>query len=329
PPPSPSPALPPPPLPSPPPPPLPPPPQPSPPPPLPPLPLPPPPPPPFPPPPLPSPPPPPLPPPPQRPPPPPPQPPPPSPPLAPQPSLPIKPRSYPPRLAQFTKPPQRFVSSPPSPDDGRSADPMDDYYGGTSCPDAEYVLNKHNTYRGKHQAGALQWSVILAQSATAYAQELARKGCPLWHSPGNDVGENLLVTQRVPKPDNTCGMAVQAWYEEVKDYDFSTPRPFRDNWAKGIGHFTQVVWRNTVYLGCGVGVADQNLEIMPGVTLKGGCKIIVCQYKSSGNIPNDADFRRNVLPDTTYASERALVTANDRPGIDRSEPGVVWERLIM
>ncbi|GIL67279.1 hypothetical protein Vafri_20710 [Volvox africanus] len=255
--------------------------------------------------------------------PPPPLPPPPPPPLAPEPLAFIKPRSSPPRPSQSTRPAPRLVSSPPAPEEGTSSDYE---LGGTSCPDAEFVLARHNVYRGRHQARPLRWSVILAESATAYAQQLARQGCPLTHSPDNDIGENLLVSQRVPKPDNTCGMAAQAWYGEVQDYEFNTSRPFRDNWPKGIGHFTQMIWRNTMYLGCGVAVADQNYEIMPGRMARGGCKIIVCHYKTPGNTPNDAAFRDNVQRDTTPVSERARMAATYRI---EDEPGVVWEQLIM
>ncbi|GIM12035.1 hypothetical protein Vretimale_15488 [Volvox reticuliferus] len=112
---------------------------------------------------------------------------------------------------------------------------------GGNCPDAETVLTQHNFYRARHQAGALRWSPTLAADSTAYAQLLARQGCSLRHSYGRDYGENLMLVQQVPKPDDTCNLAVRSWYDEVQDYDFKAPQPFYDNWPKGIGHFTQLV----------------------------------------------------------------------------------------
>ena len=38
--------------------------------------------------------------------------------------------------------------------------------------------------------------------------------------------------------------AVQAWYDEVKDYNFSY-----GGFAMNTGHFTQLVWRETVKVG--------------------------------------------------------------------------------
>lgn len=46
---------------------------------------------------------------------------------------------------------------------------------------------------------------------------------------------------RYPASDNTCSVAVRAWYGEVAMYNWRAPAPYRDNWAKGIGHFTQLV----------------------------------------------------------------------------------------
>ena len=47
----------------------------------------------------------------------------------------------------------------------------------------------------------------------------------------------------------TTGEAVDMWYNEVDDpgYDFSNP-----GWDYGTGHFTQVVWKGTTEVGCGV-----------------------------------------------------------------------------
>jgi uncharacterized protein YkwD len=115
--------------------------------------------------------------------------------------------------------------------------------GGGNCPDAATLLNLTNVYRVRHQASPMNWSDSLAAAATAYAQKLAKNGCQLVHSGVKDAGENLMMWQGYPKPDNSCTGAIRSWYGEVKNYNFNAPRPYADNWPKGTGHFTQVVSR--------------------------------------------------------------------------------------
>jgi hypothetical protein len=46
---------------------------------------------------------------------------------------------------------------------------------------------------------------------------------------------------------DTNDNSAQSWYKEIKDYDFANP-----NDSTGvIGHFTQMVWKNSQTLGCG------------------------------------------------------------------------------
>ncbi|GLI70346.1 hypothetical protein VaNZ11_015307 [Volvox africanus] len=166
---------------------------------------------------------------------------------------------------------------------------------GSNCPDAQTVLDVHNFYRTRHQAPPLEWDEDLAAGSTAYAQQLASQGCPLRHSNGRDYGENLLLTQGYPKPDSSCTLAVKSWYDEVENYDFNAQQPFADNWPKAVGHFTQVVWKSTSRLGCGVGVADMPIQLGTRAVYNGGCKIVVCRYRLPGNYANDMAFLRNVL----------------------------------
>ena len=59
-------------------------------------------------------------------------------------------------------------------------------------------------------------------------------------------------------------------------YDFSRP-----GFDLKTGHFTQVVWKDTRQLGCGVAMCD-------------GGEIWVCNYSPPGNFVRS--FRQNVLP---------------------------------
>ncbi len=121
----------------------------------------------------------------------------------------------------------------------------------------------------------LTWSVELAAIAQAYSERLASTGCGLNHS-STMYGENLYW-QRGLSP--TPADVVQGWYDEVMCY---TPGPFMRGDqcdmactdamnASGCGHYTQVIWRNTQRVGCGVAVCPSGAEIW------------TCNYDPPGN----------------------------------------------
>ena len=66
------------------------------------------------------------------------------------------------------------------------------------------------------------------------------------------------------------------WYGEVKQYAFPD-----GGFSMETGHFTQVVWRGTTQLGCGVSTCR-------------GMDIWVCEYDPPGNV--QGQYRQNVLP---------------------------------
>ena len=69
------------------------------------------------------------------------------------------------------------------------------------------------------------------------------------HSSGFGVGENLFWSAGPSVgSDDQAVAAVQAWYDEIENYNFNTGQ------TNGgvIGHFTQVVWDDTSELGIGM-----------------------------------------------------------------------------
>ncbi|PID84053.1 hypothetical protein CSB09_02775 [Candidatus Gracilibacteria bacterium] len=140
----------------------------------------------------------------------------------------------------------------------------------TSSPQKEW-LNIHNTLRKKHRVGPLKWSQRLAENAQRYANS-----CPNQHSKGlGFYGENIGMASFDQSPD----MVVNRWYNENKFYDFTT-----GVFEPKAGHFTQIVWKNTREVGCGM-----------ARNCKGKFKnIVVCQYLPAGN--RIAEMKRNVFP---------------------------------
>ncbi|KAG2485688.1 hypothetical protein HYH03_015575 [Edaphochlamys debaryana] len=215
-------------------------------------------------------------------------------------------RRPPPHHSHGTEPtPQqavaKFAFSPPPPhrtQGGTRAPPV-----GISCTDETLLLQRHNAYRALHGAPALTWSPTLAATAQTYAATLAANECRLMHADQSSVawadkwGENLGMawTTSPDGIDQSCVSSLDRWYNEVVDYLF-TSTPWTSNSATGkvIGHFTQVVWKSTSTLGCGVATG-----LMSGGAT---CKAIVCRYQAPGNFVTDAQFLANVLPKATPPS---------------------------
>ena len=84
------------------------------------------------------------------------------------------------------------------------------------------------------------------------------------HRRPNDYGENLYWSYN-KSPDSK--MVVDAWGSEIKDYDYATNTC---NPNKVCGHYTQVVWRDTKEVGCGVAYCGKE-------------QVWVCNYSPPGN----------------------------------------------
>ncbi|KAI9490547.1 CAP domain-containing protein [Zychaea mexicana] len=138
-----------------------------------------------------------------------------------------------------------------------------------SSATAKSALKIHNEFRAKHSAPALKWSTTLEK----YAQSWANK-CDFKHTNG-PYGENLAWGYA------NFPAAISAWYNEEEKYDYNNP-----GFSGSTGHFTQVVWKSTTELGCGI------------KTCPDGAKNYVCSYKSPGNVvsSDNAYFKKNVLP---------------------------------
>jgi hypothetical protein len=128
------------------------------------------------------------------------------------------------------------------------------------------ILAAHNKYRSEVGIPSLRWSNNLASSAQQWANQLAATG-RFEHSRS---GENLWK--------GTAGrfsftQMVDSWGNEKRF--FLPNRNFPDvsstgNW-QDVGHYTQIVWRNTT-------------EVGGGIATGGGSDILVCHYNPVGNV---------------------------------------------
>ncbi|XP_062177576.1 pathogenesis-related protein 1-like [Alnus glutinosa] len=123
-------------------------------------------------------------------------------------------------------------------------------------------LKAHNDARAAVGVPALTWDDKVA----AYAQDYANKrigDCSLVHS-GGPYGENIAWGSA----DLSGTAAVKMWVDEKANYDYNSNTCAA---GKVCGHYTQVVWRNSVRLGCAK------------VRCNSGGTFIICNYDPPGN----------------------------------------------
>ena len=135
-------------------------------------------------------------------------------------------------------------------------------------PFAQAFVDAHNAARGRAEPTPepalpdLVWDEDLAAIATDWAA-----GCVFEHSTG-ETGENLAAYSDEVEPN----VIVDGWFSEIADYDYAT-----NTCADGAacGHYTQVVWRDTLRVGCAV----------QSCTLDGFGRgdLWVCEYDPAGN----------------------------------------------
>ena len=135
------------------------------------------------------------------------------------------------------------------------------------------ILAVHNRERAAIGVGPLQWDGGLARDAAAWGKHLVRLGY-LVHS---DVpqGENLWAGTR---GYYSIEAMVGLWAQEKKAFK---PGVFPSNSRTGdladVGHYTQLVWRDTGNVGC-------------AVTRGGADDFLVCRYSSPGNVIGGRPF---------------------------------------
>lgn len=137
--------------------------------------------------------------------------------------------------------------------------------GGGGAP-AEWAetVQVHNAKRALHGTPALSWSASLASKAQAWANT-----CNVWHPKDGVYGENLFTWT-----NGTGRDATEWWYNEIRYYDWNNPIASYNQGDtdrdREVRHFTQVVWKATTTVGCGINKC-------------GDVNYIVCRYLPPGN----------------------------------------------
>ncbi|KAG8735609.1 hypothetical protein FRC12_017980 [Ceratobasidium sp. 428] len=141
---------------------------------------------------------------------------------------------------------------------------------GSGNANIDAYLKGHNDIRAQHGAVPLTWADDLAAAAVKWA------GNCVWEHSGGKVGkfgENLAAGTGL-----TAAAAVKMWTDEASDYNPANPQ---------YSHFTQVVWKATTEVGCGVVSCNNLLQGWSGAV-----DFHVCEYRAPGNVIGQ--FAQNV-----------------------------------
>jgi len=132
----------------------------------------------------------------------------------------------------------------------------------------DYV-NAHNAARSEVGVPNIVWNKTVAAFAQSYANK--HKGdCQLIHS-GGRYGENLAGSTG----DLSGSDAVKLWVSEKSNY-YSNSNSCAA--GKVCGHYTQVVWENSLRLGCAKVRCDN------------GGTFITCNYDPPGNYVGERPY---------------------------------------
>lgn len=132
------------------------------------------------------------------------------------------------------------------------------------------VLAAQNRERAALGVAPLSWDGALARDARAWADRLAATGA-FAHAPVDrqaPQGENLWAGTR---GRFSVEAMIGGWTEEKR---FFKPGAFPDNSRTGrwqdVGHYTQLIWRDTRRVGCAVARGAKE-------------DVLVCRYAQAGN----------------------------------------------
>ena len=122
----------------------------------------------------------------------------------------------------------------------------------------------------------MRWSTSIAATAQAYAETLAADNCAFRHSMGSGLGENLAKNRGSMRNPTAV---TESWAGEEACWTFGTFMQTdscdmtctTQMFSNGCGHYTQIIWRNTTQVGCGMATCSDSSEIW------------VCNYSPPGN----------------------------------------------
>jgi len=149
-------------------------------------------------------------------------------------------------------------------------------YATLSATDIQTIVSRHNYYRADARLDVaaipalpkLVWDTTVAASAQAWANN-----CQFQHS-GGQYGENIWAGST---GFFTVTNMVDSWASEKASFTY--PTTCNAPPGKSCGHYTQIIWKDTRRIGCGLANACPS-----------GFDLLVCQYDPPGNFVGAAPY---------------------------------------
>ncbi|KAL5560886.1 hypothetical protein UlMin_030633 [Ulmus minor] len=126
----------------------------------------------------------------------------------------------------------------------------------------------HNVARKAVGVGLINWNDTVAAYAQNYA-ERRMNDCDMEHSEG-PYGENLMEGW----DEVSGGDATRFWVSEKPHNDYASNQCVGDE----CGHYTQVVWRKSIHLGCA------------RAKCRNGWMFVICNYDPPGNYEGERPY---------------------------------------
>lgn len=148
-----------------------------------------------------------------------------------------------------------------------------------------------------HQAtGNVTWNATMAAAAQAWSD-----GCHnITHSYEPGKGENTYYSfansaDALGTPVFNYQDAVDSWYSEIQFWNFTSGMNLQQFADADSGHFTQLVWTDTMQIGCG-GTSCPGPTSTPGFEDYTYGYVVVCQYYPPGNVNGPDNYILHVKP---------------------------------
>jgi len=128
----------------------------------------------------------------------------------------------------------------------------------------------------------LSWDPELAEMAQASANQCVYQHDANRNVPRFVVGQNIALQYSTAQiPTSSWSSIIGSWYSEVSNMQLQYVNSFNSptNTSVVIGHYTQLVWANTQYIGCGLMNYQDNIY-KPTFPYK---IFYVCNYGPTGN----------------------------------------------
>ncbi|CAF1101113.1 unnamed protein product [Rotaria sordida] len=155
----------------------------------------------------------------------------------------------------------------------------------------QQALLQHNYFRQLHCTAAMALNSTINTIAQNYANYLATNNLFV-HSGVSGLGENLWsMSSSVAITFINGSSPTNSWYNEISLYNYGSP-----GFSSSTGHFTQVIWKESIQLGIGIAFTSDNKIAK-----------VVANYYPAGN--KGGAFPSNVLPlcSTSSSNNSAMI----------------------